>query len=84
MIHFACNGKKQCLFSLLLASLLYLRATTVAGNEHTSKIHSTNDDSLLKDIPQINENIWKAINNYDDKLRQKTKARKTGYSKNNQ
>ena len=84
MIHFACNGKKQCLFSLLLASLLYLGATKVAGNEHDSKIDSTNDNSLLEEVPQINEKIWKAINNYDDKLRQKTKARKTGYSKNNQ
>ena len=81
---FARNDKKPCLFSLLLASLLYLGATKVVGNEHNSKIDSINDDYLLKDIPQINEKIWKSINNYDEKLRHKTEARKTGYSKNNQ
>ena len=84
MSHFAWNGKKQCLLSLLLASLLYLGATKVAGNEHNSEIDFTNDDSLLNDIPPINEKIWKAINNYDDILRYKTKSRKAGYSKNNQ
>ena len=82
MSHFAWNRKKQCLFSLLLASLLYLGAAKVGENEHNSKIDSTNDDSLLKDIPEINEKILKAINNYDDRLRHKTKVRKTGYSKN--
>ena len=63
---------------------LFVEATKVAENEYNSKIDSINDNYLFKDIPQINENIWKAINNYDDKLRHKTRARKTGYSKNNQ
>ena len=84
MNHFSSNNKKPSLFSLLLASLLYLGATKVAGNEHNSKIDTINDNYLFKDFPQINENIWKSINNYDKKLRHKTKARKTGYSKNNQ
>ena len=80
MAHTAIGAKNQYFAPLLIFLWMYLVTSEFLSLEDQSKLELTYHDYPLIPVRLINENIWKAIQAYDEKLKT---VRKTGYSKNN-
>ena len=69
---------------LLISSLIYFAATVSISSGSIEKVGFSDGASSFPSIDQINEEIWKTVNDYDVKLIHMNTDKKSGYSKNNQ